>query len=56
MAEILSYKNLSIGLPWKSMDWFLYHRDLHHEKFNQASKFIKNVNDHNFHLNKLSFL
>ena len=28
----LSYRNQSIGLLWKSMDWFLYDGDLHHER------------------------
>ena len=27
----LLYRNQSIDLPSNSMDWFLYHRDLHHE-------------------------
>ena len=32
MTDILSYKNLSIDLLCKSMDWFRYDRDLCHEK------------------------
>ena len=28
----LSYRNQSIDLESKPMDWFLYHRDLHHER------------------------
>ena len=28
----LSYSNLSIDLPWKSMDWFLYDEDLRHAR------------------------
>ena len=28
----LSYRNQSIDLLCKSMDWFLYNRDLHHER------------------------
>ena len=27
-----SYRNQFIDLPCKSMDWFLYDRDLHHER------------------------
>ena len=32
----LSYRNQSIDLPSKSMDWFLYDRDLRHERVNEA--------------------
>ena len=32
MTEPLSYRNQSIELQSKSMDWFLYGRDLCHEK------------------------
>ena len=32
----LLYKNQSIDLPFKSMDWFIYDRDLRHER-------VKNV-------------
>ena len=28
----LSYRNQSIDLLWKSMDWFLYHNGLRHER------------------------
>ena len=28
----LSYRNQSINLLWKSMDWFLYDKDLRHER------------------------
>ena len=31
----LSYRNQSIDLLCKSLDWFLYDRDLHHEKRNK---------------------
>ena len=31
--RFLSYRNQSIDLFWKSMDWFLYTRDLRHERF-----------------------
>ena len=34
----ISYRNQSINLESKSMDWFLYDRDLHHEKV--KGKFI----------------
>ena len=40
----LSYRNQSIDLICKSMDWFLYDRDLRHERVNpflgQCSHFI----------------
>ena len=37
MTEVkLSYRNQSIDLVCKSMDWFLYDKDLHHER-------VKNV-------------
>ena len=32
MRRSLSYRNQSIDLQSKSMDWFLYHRDLRHER------------------------
>ena len=34
MTEVLSYRNLSIDLLCKSMDWFPYDRDLHRERVN----------------------
>ena len=34
MKEALSYRNESIDLQSKSMDWFLYHRGLHHQRVN----------------------
>ena len=34
----LSYRNQSIDLQSKSMDWFLYDRDLRHEKVNKGHK------------------
>ena len=30
--RFLSYRKHSIDLLWKSMDWFLYHRDHRHER------------------------
>ena len=33
MTESLSYRNQSIDLQNKSQDWFLYDRDLRHERF-----------------------
>ena len=30
----LTYRNQSIDLLFKSMDWFLYERDPHHERVN----------------------
>ena len=34
MTEALSYRNQSIDLYSKSMDWYLYDRDLRHEEVN----------------------
>ena len=36
----LSYRNQSIDLLWKSMDWFLYDNGLRHERVNLYSKHI----------------
>ena len=36
MTEPISYRNQAIDLLCKSMDWFLYDRDLLHEGVNQA--------------------
>ena len=33
----LSYRNQSIDLLCKSMDWFLYNRDLRHERFKRVN-------------------
>ena len=32
MTEVLSYKNQSIDLLSKSMDWFLFDRELRYER------------------------
>ena len=32
LQRLLSYRNQSIGLLCKSVDWFLYDRDFHHER------------------------
>ena len=41
VTESLSYRNQSIGSLCKSMDWFLYDRDLHHERVNgQVGKLL----------------
>ena len=34
MNEVLSYRNQSIDLQSKSVDWFLYDRDLYQERVN----------------------
>ena len=34
MTESLSYRNQFINLHNKSVGWFLYDRDLHHERVN----------------------
>ena len=36
----LSYRNQSIDLQSKSMDWFLYDRDLHHERVKWVSLYL----------------
>ena len=35
-----SYRNQSFDLHWKLIDWFLYDRDLHHERFNISFSFV----------------
>ena len=40
MTESLSYKNQSIDFQCKSMDWFLYDRDLRHERVNGTLKLL----------------
>ena len=37
MMEVPFIKNQSIDLQSKSMDWFLYDRDLRHERINDLS-------------------
>ena len=37
----LSYRNQYIDLLCKSMDWFLYDRDLRHERVNDCASFLK---------------
>ena len=37
MMDVLSYRNQSIDLLNKSMDWFLYDKDSRHERINEAS-------------------
>ena len=39
----LSYRNQSIDLPCKSMDWFLYDRDLCYERVKCVNPFMTNV-------------
>ena len=43
MTEALSYRNQSIDLLCKSMDWFLYDSNLHHES-NKEKEWNKNRN------------
>ena len=38
MTEVLSYKNQSIGLQSKAMDWFLYDRTLCHKGVESRAK------------------
>ena len=50
----LSYKNQSIELLRKSMDWFLYDNGLRHERVKQAQilfKKLQNINYDFFHVN-----
>ena len=42
----LSYRNQSIGLQSKSMDWFLYDRDICHERVNDLANILS---IHSFH-------
>ena len=39
-----SYRNQSIDLQSKSMDWLLYGRDLHRERVNVISSWLKHQN------------
>ena len=48
MTDVLSYRNQSINVLCKSMDWFLYDRDLRHERVN--SWFTVNPLPLDFHL------
>ena len=45
MTEPLSYRNQSIDLLRKSMDWFLYDNGLRHESVKNKLKsiFLKNI-------------
>ena len=38
MKKSLSYRNQSTDLQNKSMDWFLYDKDLRHERVKNADK------------------
>ena len=38
----LSYRNQSIDLLCKSMDWFLYDNDPHHERVKDALGYFEN--------------
>ena len=40
MTESLPYRNQSIDLLYKPMDWFLYDRDLHHERLDDLKLVI----------------
>ena len=39
----LSYRNQSIDLQSKSMDWFLYDRDLRHERAKMLVSLLSNI-------------
>ena len=43
MTEVLSHRNQITDLPYKSMDWFLYDKDLRHERI--IKKYTKINND-----------
>ena len=43
----LSYRNQSIDLQGKSADWFLYDRDLRHERVKMKSKSTKMMLNNN---------
>ena len=40
MTESLPYRNQSIDLLYKPMDWFLYDRDLRHERLDDLKLVI----------------
>ena len=56
----LSYRNQSIDLLRKSMDWFIYDSDLRHEKVNKSKVYQKEISKRSqyfiFHKHKLSML
>ena len=39
MKEVPVYRNQSIDLIDKSMDWILHHRDIHHERVKKTRHF-----------------
>ena len=43
MTEALSCRNQSIDLLCKSMDWFIYNRDLHYERVKYKVVWKKNI-------------
>ena len=43
MTRSLSYTNQPIDLQSKSMDWFLYDKDLRHERVNEYQIFKTNM-------------
>ena len=43
MTEALSYRNQSIDLFCKSMDWFLYDNGLRHEVLMKSYDYFENV-------------
>ena len=43
MREFLSYKNLSIDFLCKSMNWFLYDRDLRHRRVKLSGIFLRKL-------------
>ena len=45
-----SYRNQSIDMQNKSMDWFLYNRDLCHKRVNGLSKWNKVLNSANLNI------
>ena len=56
----LSYRNQSIDLLRKSMDWLIYDSDLRHEKVNKSKVYQKEISKRSqyfiFHKHKLSTL
>ena len=45
MTEVVSYRNQSIDLQSKSMDWFLYDKDLHRERVKHLNMVLTKKNE-----------
>ena len=47
MTEVSTYRNQSTDLPSKSMDWFLYDKNLNHERINETAERQVRINPAN---------